>query len=121
MELRVVRVTDRFDEGCRLYGEVLGWPVTKAWDEPQRGRIFGYGDVGRIELMEAAAGSAPVAPVAGTFVGFEHADVDGLHDRLVAAGITILRPPADQPWGHRNVAFADPAGFELVAFQVLDA
>lgn len=118
MELRVVRVTDRFDQACTLYGEVLGWPVTKAWDEPQRGRIFGYGDAGRVELMEATAATT-VPPVTGVFVAFEVADVDALHRRLVAAGITIVRPPTDQPWGHRNITFADPSGLELVAFQIL--
>lgn len=116
-----MRVTDRFDEACRLYGEVLGWPVTKQWDEPQRGRIFGYGDAARIELMEAPADAPPVAPVTGTFVGFQVTDVDGLAVRLRDAGVTVLRPPTDQPWGHRNMAFVDPSGFELVAFQVLDA
>lgn len=119
MEMRVVRLTDRFDDACRLYGEVLGWPVTKEWGEPGRGRIFGYGDVGRIELMEASADDAPVAPVSGAFVSFEHPDVDALHARLVAAGIAITRPPADQPWGHRNMAIEDPSGLELVAFQIL--
>ena len=119
MELRVVRVTDQFDGACRLYGEVLGWSVTKAWDEPQRGRIYGYGDVGRIELMEAAPGGAAMPPVSGAFVAFEVPDADALHVRLVDAGIEVLRPPTDQPWGHRNLAFLDPSGIELVAFQLL--
>ena len=38
-ELRVVRHTDHFDEGCRFYGDILGWTVTKAWDEPSPGRV----------------------------------------------------------------------------------
>jgi len=37
-----------------FYAEVLHWPVTKQWDEPDRGRIFGYEDVARIELIDAA-------------------------------------------------------------------
>lgn len=114
MELRVVRVTDRFDEACRFWGELLGWPVTHGWDEPDRGRIFGYGDTARIELMEGTP-----EPVSGLFVSVEVDDVVATHDRLVADGIEVLQPVAEQPWGHRNVAVADPSGLRVVLFERL--
>jgi catechol 2,3-dioxygenase-like lactoylglutathione lyase family enzyme len=44
------------------------------------------------------------------------ADVDRLHDRLVAAGVTILDAPADYPQygaGYYAVFFADPDGLKL--------
>ena len=55
-----MRETDRFDEACAFFGELLGWPVTHEWDDgPQeRGRIFGFGDSARIELIEVAPGDA---------------------------------------------------------------
>lgn len=115
MELRVVRVTDRFDDACHLYGDLLGWPVTREWDEHGRGRIFGQG-TGRIELIEASAGDT-VEPVAGVFVSVEHDDVVTLHDRLVAAGIPVTQALADQPWGHRSFGILDPSGLTVVFFQ----
>ncbi|MEQ1702873.1 MAG: VOC family protein [Ilumatobacteraceae bacterium] len=120
MELRIVRHTDCFDATCRFYGEVLGWPVTKEWpagDGQGRGRIFGYGDVGRVELIEH---DAP-APISGVFISVETDDVAALHDRLVAAGVAVVRGLADQPWGHRNLAVVDPTGLEVVCYQVIAA
>jgi catechol 2,3-dioxygenase-like lactoylglutathione lyase family enzyme len=38
------------------------------------------------------------------------AEVDQCYEQLVAKGVKILDPPADQPRGHRTVYFADPEG-----------
>jgi predicted enzyme related to lactoylglutathione lyase len=114
MELRVVRVTDRFDDACHFYDDVLGWPVTRQWDEGGRGCIFGYGDVGRIELIEGQD-----APVTGLFVAVETDDVAAMHRRFVERGVAVVQPLADQPWGHRNMGVVDPAGLTLIFFEVL--
>lgn len=118
MELRIVRHTTRFDAACRFYGDVLGWPVTREWpagDGQGRGRIFGYGDTARVELIEHTR----QAEVSGLFLSVEHPDVATLHDTFAAAGVPILRGLADQPWGHRNLAVHDPTGLEVVFFQPL--
>jgi predicted enzyme related to lactoylglutathione lyase len=115
MEFRVVRVTDRFDDACRFYGDVLGWPVTREWLEGGRGRVFGYGDVGRVELMEGTP-----TPVSGVFMSIQTDDVASLRDRLLAHDVTIVQPLTDQPWGHRNIGIVDPTGITLVFFQPLD-
>ncbi len=118
MELRIVRHTDHFDDACYFYGSVLGWPITKQWpagDGQGRGCIFGYGDVGRVELIE----HDDAVPVAGLFLGVETADVATLHDQLLAAGANILRGLAVTPWGHRALTVLDPTGLEIVCFQVM--
>lgn len=38
------------------------------------------------------------------------AEVDRCYEQLVAKGVTIVDPPADQPRGHRTVYFTDPEG-----------
>lgn len=115
--MRVVRHTPAFDAACRFYGEVLGWPVTREWDTPARGRIFGYGDVGRIELIEAGA----AVDVEGVFVAVEHPGVERLADLLAdwagELGLEIFQPVAVQPWGHRNVGVTDPTGLRVVFFE----
>jgi lactoylglutathione lyase len=37
-------------------------------------------------------------------------DVDALLPRLRSAGVTVLREPADMPWGERMASVADPDG-----------
>lgn len=120
MELRIVRFTTAFDDACHFYGELLGWPITYEWPARNgngRGRLFGYGDVARIEFVERTGGQGYDDPVSGVFLSVEHADVVELHDRLRAAGVSILRPINDTPWGHRAFAVHDPTGIELVHFQ----
>lgn len=118
MELRVVRLTDRFDEACAFWGDQLGWPITRQWpagDGQGRGCIFGYGDTARIELIEV-----PLAiPVMGLRLGAEVGEATAVHAALVAAGRSPLGEPTDQPWGHRSFAIVDPSGIELTLFQVI--
>lgn len=118
MELRIVRRTDHFDQACQFWGDLLGCPVTREWpaDEHQgRGRIFGYGDTARVEFIELAE----PGPVTGIALGVQVADADAVHERMVAAGVAIVRPPTDQPWGHRNVTVTDPSGIEVTCFHWL--
>ncbi len=42
-------------------------------------------------------------------------DVDALYQRAVAAGAKSLRPPTDEPAGHRGAALSDPAGYTWYA------
>jgi catechol 2,3-dioxygenase-like lactoylglutathione lyase family enzyme len=49
-------------------------------------------------------------PVRGMILNFEVEDVDAVHDRLSAAGLTILLPLRDEPFGQRHFITADPNG-----------
>ena len=109
MELRVVRVTDRFDDACAFYGDVLGWPVTREWDG---GRIYGYGDTARVELMRGDPSN-----VEGVFLSVEVTDVEATLARVTAAGADVVEPMSDKPWGHRSFAVVDPSGIKVVFFQ----
>ena len=118
MELRIVRLTDRFDASCRFWGEVLGWPVTRQWpadDDQGRGRVFGFGETARVELIEVDT----AVPVTGVRLGIEVQDVAAIHDRIIAAGHSPSHGLADQSWGHRNFSVVDPSGIELTFFQVI--
>lgn len=118
MELRVVRLTDRFDDACEFWGGLLGWTVTREWpagDGQGRGRIFGYGDTARVELIEVPHSVA----VTGLRLGVQVDDVAAVRARLVAAGQELTHDLAEQPWGHRNCTVLDPAGIEVTLFQVI--
>jgi lactoylglutathione lyase len=110
-EFRVVVTSACFEASVRFYGELLGWPVTK--DFPG-GRIFGAGEEARVEILDEP-GAAPSTAMCAMQVE----DVDDMAARLAAAGVALVQPPTDQPWGHRNLAVADPNGLRLVFFQEL--
>jgi len=46
----------------------------------------------------------------GLLLAFVVDDVDAEHDRLVAAGVTMLTPPETEPWGERYLQVMDPNG-----------
>lgn len=55
------------------------------------------------ELENATAG-------AGLWIGLEVENADEESARLWDAGITIVQPPTDQPWGERTIVIRDPDG-----------
>lgn len=48
--------------------------------------------------------------VSGLLLNFEVEDVDAIHERLVAAGLPILRSLRDEAFGQRHFITADPNG-----------
>jgi catechol 2,3-dioxygenase-like lactoylglutathione lyase family enzyme len=48
--------------------------------------------------------------VSGLLLNFEVEDVDAVHDRLVAAGLPVLRSLRDEDFGQRHFITADPNG-----------
>ncbi|MGQ3032305.1 MAG: VOC family protein, partial [Ferrovibrionaceae bacterium] len=48
--------------------------------------------------------------VSGLLLNFEVEDVDTVHDRLVAAGLPVLRSLRDEDFGQRHFITADPNG-----------
>jgi len=77
-----------------------------------------YGSDGRV--MHAAVrignsviemGEAGDAAVVGSALYMYVEDVDSVYARAVAAGATPVRPPTDQPYGHRDAALLDPDGY----------
>ena len=40
-------------------------------------------------------------------------DVDALHERALAAGLSPRHPPRDADWGERMFAITDPSGHDL--------
>lgn len=103
-----------------FYGELLGFPVAETWDDPDgRGTLFQATDGAVIELVEDSP-HHPFEQPRGVTVAIEVADVDGLHARVAAAGITPTEPIGDRPWGHRNFAIRDPNGLALVFFTAVE-
>lgn len=64
----------------------------------------GISDEERRTILELIAKGSYGALTLGTD------DIDGLFERLEAAGTEVLQEPTDQPYGVRDCAFRDPSG-----------
>ena len=123
-------VTD-FRRSLAFYTEILGFSV--AYDRPEQ--RFAYLDLGGAELMiEQTVDPARMvsrAPLEhplgrGMHLQIEVADVDALHARVVARGVTLIRA-MEERWyrrdavelGNRQFWIADPDGYLLRFFQDL--
>lgn len=66
----------------------------------------------RGNLPELVGREVPPGPVPWPQgeVAFFVEDPDAEHERLRRAGVKVLAPPTDRPWGERTLHIADPDG-----------
>ena len=55
------------------------------------------------------------------FIGLQVSAIEGIHERAAAAGVDIVREPADRPWGGRGLVIRDPNGVALNVYTAYDA
>jgi lactoylglutathione lyase len=110
----IVYVSD-LERSIAYYRDVVGLPFRFASESyaefGTEGAKFGlYARSHLPELIgrEAASGEAP-SPQGE--VAFLVDDVDAEHERVRAAGATVLTPPTERPWGERTMHLLDPDGF----------
>ena len=111
-----------YDEAIRFYVDKLGFSLVedtslgggKRWVRVRPGA--GGPDI----LLARAVTPAQLASVGNqtggrVFVFIETDDLDHDHQLLISAGVEIVRPPADEPFG-RVLVFADLHGnkFDLI-------
>ena len=107
------------DGYVKFLATAFGFEVTSAWRDPNdatdvnveveyQGVVVGIGRSRSAHRMP----KDPAAPNIGLYVLVD--DVDAHYKRACAANATIIWDIADQPFGHRMYAAADPEGHELV-------
>ena len=100
----------------RFYRDQLGLAVHREFgprDEP--GLVFFTGG-GFLEVSGRGDGRAGTT----TAVWLQVRDVEAEHQRLSAAGVPIVRPPRQEPWGLVEMWLEDPDGLPVVLVQVPD-
>jgi predicted enzyme related to lactoylglutathione lyase len=104
-----------FSASRKFYTETLGFTVDPRFDTPD----FVLFDTNSIPfaLSEAKVdlNEAP-QPGWGVTLWIDCDLVNELHTKLEAAGVTIITPPYDGPFG-RTFVFADPDGYRITANQ----
>ena len=102
------------ERSLSFYGEALGLAVYREFGSgPDRGVVFFLGG-GFLEVSGRSAG--PAGP--HHQVWLQVRDLDAAHTDLSERGVTVLRPPADEPWGLREMWVADPDGVRIAVVQV---
>jgi predicted enzyme related to lactoylglutathione lyase len=97
-----------------FYGRDLGLAVYREFgEEPQRGVVYFIGN----GLLEVSGQSSQPAGSAMQ-LWLQVRDVDATHTDLAARHVDILRPPADEPWGLREMWIADPDGVKIAVVEV---
>jgi predicted enzyme related to lactoylglutathione lyase len=109
----LVRPTD-FERSFRFYAETLGLHVYRQWTSGStRGVVFFLGG-GFLEL----SGSSQTGARESVALWLQVRDVDSVGDKLEEAGVNIIEPPTDKPWGLREMQIRDPDGLRIVIVEV---
>ena len=122
MRLRIALTVADFDEAVAFYRDALALEQLADWSGDD-GRVILL-DAGRAELElfdERQAESVDRIEVgrrvSGTVrLALEVDDLDGIVQRLVAAGATAEAEPVSPPWGGRNARLRTPDGMQLTLF-----
>lgn len=109
----LLRPTD-FERSSRFYAETLGLHVYREWGSGStRGVVFFLGG-GFLEL----SGSSEATSSEKVSLWLQVRDVDAVGRELEDAGVSIVEPPIDKPWGLREMRVQDPDGMRLVIVEV---
>ena len=103
------------ESSIRFYRDVLGLPFRFSTEsyaefatEGAKFSLYARDHLPALIGREAPPGEAPWPQGE---VAFLVGDVDAEHRRLAAAGVRVLQPPTDRPWGERTLHVADPDGY----------
>ncbi|WP_406165805.1 VOC family protein [Streptomyces sp. NBC_00996] len=109
----LLRPTDP-ERSRTFYGEQLGLAVYREFGTgPERGTVYFLGG-GFLEV----AGRSEAQPSPALKLWLQVADVTAAHEELTAAGVEVLRPPVQEPWGLIEMWIADPDGTEIVIVEI---
>ncbi|HTU03869.1 MAG TPA: VOC family protein [Candidatus Sulfotelmatobacter sp.] len=102
------------DRSRRFYRDVLGLGIYREFGSPaDPGVVFFLGS-GFLEV----SGRATAPSGSSVMIWLQVRDVRAEHGRLAAAGVRILREPAEEPWGLTEMWIQDPDGVRIVLVEV---
>lgn len=112
---RVLLHPSDLERSLRFYGETLGLSVYREFGAgSSRGVVFFLGG-GFLELSRGGSGAAPTDALE---LWLQVPELGTVHRALQQAGAAIEEPPAEMPWGLREMRVLDPDGLRLVFVEV---
>src|ERR1041385_491320 len=100
-ELTPIFYVRDFKEAIRYYTDKLLFRKLWDWGDPP---TFGAVALDKVEIFFCEGGQGNP----GTWLSIFMNDVDSYYDRIKALGADVLEPPADYPWGMREMRVRDP-------------
>ena len=111
---RILLRPSDLDRSRRFYRDVLGLAIYREFGPPDDpGTVFFLGP-GLLEVSGPAAGPGGHS----VMLWIQVVDVHAEHTRLAAAGVSVLRGPAAEPWGLTEMWISDPDGIRIVLVDV---
>jgi predicted enzyme related to lactoylglutathione lyase len=111
---RVLLHPTDFERSLRFYAENLGLHVYREWGSGStRGVVFFLGG-GFLELSS----SSRTGTSESIGLWLQVRDVDAVGLELEEAGVDIMEPPTDKPWGLREMQIRDPDGLRILIVEV---
>ena len=123
-EVRVALTVEDFEGAVALYGEALGLPVVKEWDEPHGKGVILAAGAATIEIVDRAqaefidkveAGERVSGPVR---LALGVTDVEKVAGWLRRHGAEAVGDPVTTPWGDFNQRLRAPDGMQLTLFHM---
>ena len=102
------------DRSRRFYRDQLGLAVYREFGPPDHPGVVFFLGQGLLEVSGRSGG--PAGP--SVMIWLQVRDVSAEHERLAAAGVTIVRRPAAEPWGLTEMWIEDPDGVRIVLVEV---
>jgi predicted enzyme related to lactoylglutathione lyase len=111
---RVLLHPTDFERSFRFYAESLGLHIYREWGRGStRGVVFFLGG-GFLEL----SGSSRTRVSESIGLWLQVRDVEAVGRGLEEAGVDIIEPPTDKPWGLREMQARDPDGLSIMIVEV---
>jgi catechol 2,3-dioxygenase-like lactoylglutathione lyase family enzyme len=103
-----------FERSLRFYSESLGLHVYREWGSGfTRGVVFFLGG----SFLELS-GSSRTGTSESVALWLQVRDVGAVGHELEEAGVDVIEPPTDKPWGLREMQIRDPDGLRIVIVEV---
>jgi lactoylglutathione lyase len=121
MRLRIELFVEDLDASIRFYEGALGFRLVR-WEADyasleRGGAVLGLGSIAKLAADGPGPGftRARLAGVrgAGVEIVIEVEDVDSALQAVLRAGVRVVEPLRDRPWGLRDFRIADPDGYYL--------
>jgi predicted enzyme related to lactoylglutathione lyase len=111
---RILLHPSELERSHRFYRDTLGLAIYREFGSPDApGLVFFLGN-GFLEVSGRSADPQGSA----LEIWIQVRDVRLEHERLLAAGVPVIRKPQQEPWGLVEMWIADPDGVRIVLVEV---
>ncbi len=111
---RILLRPANLERSRHFYRDVLGLAVYREFGSPADPGVVFFLGAGLLEVSGSSGGPAGNS----VLIWLQVRDVHAEHERLAAAGVQVLRPPAAEPWGLTEMWIEDPDGVRIVLVEV---